>query len=195
MKCLEAQSYIMPFVSDKVPEAKQEEFVMHMKACPKCHEELEIYYILLKGMDQLNNEKKLSTDFNRDLENDLSRLVSKSKGRKTVKISVFSIVITAMIFFMAVFYGDCINRVYAFEQDSKLDSQGDFYFAEKLGEDMMDFEIDRIRDEREWRAEKDKKITLYEKIQAFHLVEENAEYIVSVEKRMNCGKITFDRWK
>jgi len=195
MKCFEAQSYIMPFINDKVPETKQEEFVMHIKACPRCHEELEIYYILLKGMDQLNNEKKLSTDFSKDLETDLNRLVTKSKGRKTAKFSVFSIVITVMIFFMAIFYGDCINRVYAFEQDSKWEAQGNYYFAERLADEIMDFDIDRVRDEKEKDLEKEVVISMYEKARAFQLVEENQTYILSVRERMNCGKIIIDRWK
>ena len=49
MNHLEAQSNIMPFINGQIPPDKQEEFVMHMNSCSKCHEELEVYYILLEG--------------------------------------------------------------------------------------------------------------------------------------------------
>ena len=41
MEHLEAQSYIMPFIDGKVPDSKQSAFVIHMKNCKKCHEEME----------------------------------------------------------------------------------------------------------------------------------------------------------
>ena len=49
----------MPFINGQIPPEKQEEFVMHMKNCPKCHEELEVYYILLNGMKHLDSNEKL----------------------------------------------------------------------------------------------------------------------------------------
>ena len=74
MTHLEAQSNIMPFIEDKVPRDKQADFVIHMRSCKKCREELEIYYTLMVGMRQLDNNEALSTDFNKDLEKDTEKL-------------------------------------------------------------------------------------------------------------------------
>ena len=89
MTHLEAQSYIMPFIEHKVPHDKQEDFVLHMKSCKKCHEELEIYYTLLVGMRQLDNKEVLSTDFNKDLDRDLKALSHGVRNRKSFKVSAF----------------------------------------------------------------------------------------------------------
>ena len=94
MEHLEAQSYIMPFIDGKIPSDKQDGFVLHMKNCKKCHEELEIYYTLMVGMRQLDNNQDLSADFNKDLERELNRLSSRAKNKLRVKISAFSISLT-----------------------------------------------------------------------------------------------------
>ncbi len=75
MTHLEAQSYIMPFIEGKVPDNKQEDFVIHMKNCKKCHEELEIYYTLLVGMKQLDNRTDVNMDLTADLENSRNNYV------------------------------------------------------------------------------------------------------------------------
>ena len=63
MNHLEAQSYIIPFIEHRIPDSKQEDFVMHMQSCPKCHEELEVYFTLLVGMQQLDHNEKLCSNF------------------------------------------------------------------------------------------------------------------------------------
>ncbi len=147
MNCLEAQSYIMPFIEGKVPGNKQEEFVMHMKTCKTCHEELEIYYTLIVGMEQLDENKELSTDFDRDLENELGRMNNKVKGRRRRRFSSFSMVFSIVVFFLALYYGQVLSKVYAFEQKTKLNQQGRFYFESNLSEKLvLDYE-DRAKKE------------------------------------------------
>ncbi len=137
MDHLEAQSYIMPFIEGKIPEEKQVDFVLHMRNCPKCYDELETYYTLIVGMRQLSDNKKTSTDFKKSLDQDLTKLLSKAKGRKNIRFSAYSFILFLIIVFMGLFYAQCISRVYKFEQDTKLEAQGEDYFATKLYDGLL----------------------------------------------------------
>ncbi len=137
MDHLEAQSYIMPFIEGKIPEEKQVDFVLHMRNCPKCYDELETYYTLIVGMRQLSDNKKMSTDFKKNLDQDLTKLLSKAKGRKNIRFSAYSFILILIIVFMGLFYAQCINRVYKFEQDTKLEAQGENYFSAKIYDNLL----------------------------------------------------------
>ncbi len=133
MNHLEAQSHIMPFINGQIPPDKQEEFVMHMKNCPKCHEELEVYYILLNGMKQLDSNERISGNLSKDLDIQLGKLYRGAKGRRNIKISAFSIFMLGVLMVAALIYATCITSVYSYEQDAKRNAQGEYYFSERLG--------------------------------------------------------------
>ena len=63
MTCLEAQSNIMAFIEKKLPDDVIPDFVKHMRYCKNCREELEIYYTLIVGMHQVDNNQELSQNF------------------------------------------------------------------------------------------------------------------------------------
>lgn len=69
MNCMDAQRLIVPFINKELNINQLEEFLHHVNSCPNCMEELEVYYVLLAGMKQLDEDKELSTDFNQDLKN------------------------------------------------------------------------------------------------------------------------------
>ena len=136
MTCLEAQSNIMAFIEKKLPDDVIPGFVKHMRYCKNCREELEIYYTLIVGMHQVDNNQELSQNFAKDLENELNRLEHNVKKAKRFKISTFGIIIgvaVASIFFA---YNQCLDKVYGIEQRMKLETQGDTYFYDTFGTDM-----------------------------------------------------------
>ena len=137
MNHLEAQSHIMPFINGQIPPEKQEEFVMHMNNCPKCHEELEVYYILLNGMKQLDNNERISGNLSKDLDVQLSKLYRGAKGRRNIKISAFSIFMLGVLMVAMLIYATCITSVYSYEQDAKRNAQGEYYFSERLGSKLF----------------------------------------------------------
>jgi hypothetical protein len=144
MNHLEAQSHIMPFINGQIPPDKQEEFVMHMNNCPKCHEELEVYYILLNGMKQLEGNEKLSTNLSKDLDVKLSKLYKGAKGRRNIKFSAFGFLMAGVILVAAILYAACITGVYSYEQDAKRSVQGEYYFCERLSDKILQPEKDRV---------------------------------------------------
>lgn len=66
MNCIDVQRLIMPFINDELSNSQLEELIHHIRNCPNCMEELEVYYVLLSGMRQLDNDKELSNDFHQD---------------------------------------------------------------------------------------------------------------------------------
>ena len=43
MNCLEAQSKIMAFIENKLPDDELREFIKDVRSCKNCYEELDIY--------------------------------------------------------------------------------------------------------------------------------------------------------
>ena len=168
MNHLEAQSYIMPFIEGRLPDAKRLEFVMHMKNCRSCHDELEIYYTLMTGMQILSDDAAPSGNFSKDLETKLKKMEHKAKSKRSIKVSMFTVVTVAIALFMILFYGKCLASVYAFEQDTKQTAQGDFYFASRLNRVLLPME-DRYLTSYEMQKEQETQVTkpvLYDKIRS-----------------------------
>ena len=128
MTCLEAQSNIMAFVEKKLPDDKVTDFVRHMRYCKNCSEELEIYYTLVVGMRQLDNNEELSKDFKEELNKELNRLDHKVKSVKRFKISTFSVVFVVAVVIMFFWYTRILGKVYNIEQSILKQQQGETYF-------------------------------------------------------------------
>ncbi|WP_167956276.1 anti-sigma factor family protein [Anaerosporobacter faecicola] len=81
MTCKEAQGLIMPYINDKLDVDQLEEFLTHIEQCSDCKEELEVYFTLLTGMKQLDEDKNLSGNLHVDFEKSLHK--SEERIRKT----------------------------------------------------------------------------------------------------------------
>lgn len=81
MNCLEAQGMIMKYINDELSGPQLENFLNHIDNCPDCREELEIYYILTKGMKQLDDDYVTTYNFHDAFEKDLE------KSKKDMDIS------------------------------------------------------------------------------------------------------------
>lgn len=55
MKCAEFVKMIPLIISDEVPEEQLDETLMHLLECKDCYDELEIHYILEKGLNDSGN--------------------------------------------------------------------------------------------------------------------------------------------
>ena len=178
MNHLEAQSYIMPFINGQIPPEKQEEFVMHMKNCPKCHEELEVYYILLSGMKHLDSNEKLSSNLSDELDTKLNRMYRGVKGRQGVKVSAFGMFMAAAMLIVAVIYATCISSVYSYEQRTKLLAQGDEYFYTKLGTVLLQPDEDIIVEGEKYTYVEE--ISNFERIHDYNLLRDQLYHILEI---------------
>lgn len=185
MNHLEAQSYIMPFIEGQLPDSKQLEFVMHMNTCKSCHDELEIYYTLINGMQQLDSKEELTGNYPKDLQKKLIKMEHHARGRRRIRMSTFSVVTVAIGLFMILFYGRCLSRVYDYEQETKASMQGQFYFARVMGDVILNTE-DRMWEEKNRQSDREKaeKITIYDRVDAYLVMEQDSDALWSLGKKV-----------
>ena len=183
MTCLEAQSNIMAFLDKKLPDDVTADFVRHMRYCKNCSEELEIYYTLVVGMKQVDNNQELSSNFAQDLERELSRLEHKVRSAKRFKVSTFSIVFVAAIVFLMFLYNQCLAKVYNIEQIMKYQAQGQMYFYETFAESMEVCTRDVLEETQ--LATKPKESTFYEKVRQYRITHPEIEEDVDEETVIN----------
>lgn len=132
MTCLEAQSNIMNFVEGKLPDDKVTDFVRHIRYCPNCADELEIYYTLIVGIRQVDQGEELSRDFKKEMNNELSRIEHKVKNAKRFRVSTFGIFFATAVVFLFLLYGRVLNKVNSIEQRIIKQEQGNYYFYEEF---------------------------------------------------------------
>lgn len=77
MLCREWQKKIPDFLSNRMPVEEQEEFIVHVRGCDDCHEELEIMYMLAEGLEELEN----GTDTSYNFKNMLNRRLKTAQQR------------------------------------------------------------------------------------------------------------------
>lgn len=168
----------MSFIDGDLPENKQEDFLIHMKSCDKCHNELEIYYTLMVGMRQLDNNENLSMDFSKDLEKDLKLMSHKIRNRRGFKMSAFSVVLIITLIVIAFIYAGSLSRIYGFEQRTKLSNQGEYYFSESLSDNMVLENADAIYKGKE--IDKAKEITDFDRIKGYNRLERDHDRIKNI---------------
>lgn len=138
MNCLEAQSKIMAFIDNDLPDDELKEFIKHIKSCDNCAEELEIYYTLVVGMKQLDDGENISGDFRKQLNNKLDYEMVRMSTAKRIATSTLVVFLTVILCALVWLYEDALDRVYSYEQNSKLVSQGEYYFGDTFSEDMFE---------------------------------------------------------
>ena len=50
---------VIPYIEDKLSNQELRRFIKHIKECAECREELETYYIVYKGLMQLDEKEEL----------------------------------------------------------------------------------------------------------------------------------------
>lgn len=67
MNCLEAQSKIIAYIDDNLEDQELKSFILHVKSCKDCMEELELHYILIVGTKQMDEGGNITSDFLKEL--------------------------------------------------------------------------------------------------------------------------------
>ena len=106
MNCQNAQSMVLNFINNKLDKEETKEFIEHIRSCKDCWEELEIYYVMLIGLKQLDEGEELAADFKEQLQNEVdSRYleIEKNSKRKYAAKIVIVLTIAAMLIWMFVY--------------------------------------------------------------------------------------------
>lgn len=71
LTCKEAAKMVIPYIDRQLCDKDLRRFVAHIKECPDCREELETYYIVYKGLMQLDEKEELPMNIIEALNEDL----------------------------------------------------------------------------------------------------------------------------
>lgn len=126
MTCKEAQGLIMSYINDKLDVNQLEKFLEHIEYCSDCKEELEVYFTLLTGMKQLDEDKNLSGDLHIDFVKSLHKSEERIRRarlnyvRKRMMYVIICVVFCIMINVNA-------NAVTDFEKPSEIKEESTFF--------------------------------------------------------------------
>lgn len=147
MNCLEAQSKIVAFIEDKLDDGEVLGFVRHIRSCENCAEELEIYYTLLVGMKQLDEDKILSMNFKDQMEEKLNVEYKHIQNRRKLtgsSVGLFLILACVLGFFG---YRSYQQTLYLQQQANIKAQQSPSYYYDYFGtaifhpEDYVPFDL------------------------------------------------------
>ncbi|MCR5829687.1 MAG: zf-HC2 domain-containing protein [Lachnospiraceae bacterium] len=98
MDCTKCQSLIEGFLKQSLSAAETEEFIRHVKGCPECYGELEVYHMVNSVVSELDSgEEGNDTDYKASLERMLNRVGTKKRRRRFARYFIFAVVITLLI--------------------------------------------------------------------------------------------------
>lgn len=172
MNCLEAQSKIMAFIENKLPDDDLREFIKHVRSCKNCYEELDIYYTLIVGMKQLDESDNVSVDFKNSLNNRLDEEMNRLTTVKRIANSTILVVVTAVVAGLIWLYSGALDKVYRYEQNSKLSEQPEYYYAQFFGDKLLDdgrydvSDIDRYYTDK--NTEQDETLDFINRVKAYN---------------------------
>ena len=99
MNCQNAQSMVLNFINNKLDKEETRAFIEHVRDCKDCWEELEIYYVMLVGLKQLDEGEELAADFRKKLQQVVERRyveIEREAPRKHIA-NIITILVTAAI--------------------------------------------------------------------------------------------------
>ena len=100
MECKEALSLIDLYNEDKLRGAQKEQFLLHVQSCPSCYEELDIKFIVTRGLKGLDSKEKADFNFSGMLHNKIQTELSHIKRGHSVLQTILLfilIILTALM--------------------------------------------------------------------------------------------------
>ena len=58
MNCKETQRLLVPYINGELDAAAEDDFVYHVRNCPECYDELEVYSSVFAGIRQLDGAEE-----------------------------------------------------------------------------------------------------------------------------------------
>lgn len=140
MTCLEAQSKIIAYIDYSLEKDQKTEFLKHIQSCENCKDELNIYYTMIEGMRQLDNNMPLSKDFSAELDNRIENELKKNKQKKSVMRSSVALMIVVAFSFILLAYVNFLTIIHEEEQAKLKAAQGEYYFYQTFHDYLFETE-------------------------------------------------------
>lgn len=131
MNCLQAQSKITSYIENTLNDNELLEFIQHINSCPNCKEELEVYYTLIVGMKQLDNNEGLSNNFSKELDEQLVIQMEriKSKRRLITQSKICASTILCLILVFTLFQAVKLVGILSDQSRNKTSQQSKYYYT------------------------------------------------------------------
>lgn len=98
MDCTKCQLMIEGFLKQSLAPAESDEFISHVKSCPECYGELEVYHMVNTVVSQLDSgDEEEDIDYKASLARMLVRAGTQKRRRRFVKYVLITIVVTLII--------------------------------------------------------------------------------------------------
>lgn len=103
MECREAERLVQSYIRGELEGKKYVDFIEHIKSCDECYDELEIYYTVFHGLNQLESGDyvEMQSNLNKKLQ------LEEQKIYRARKVRVYKIMIELLAAFLI-----CISLVY-----------------------------------------------------------------------------------
>lgn len=134
MTCLEVQSKIIAYIEYKLDKDEKQDFLRHIQSCEECREELVIYYTMIEGMRQLDDNLPLTHDFSEELNSRMEQELKSSRKKRDFMRSSIAVGVAALLTFMIFGYVNFLNLLHEQEQAVIKERQGEFYYSEAFRE-------------------------------------------------------------
>lgn len=104
MTCAEAERLVPAYLNNKIPQEKMEEFILHVKNCPSCYDELETYFTIYSAIQYLDDDKYSSYNMKKLLEEDLHRKEAGIRKRKRLHYYFGLAVVLSELILLGIFF-------------------------------------------------------------------------------------------
>lgn len=138
MTCLEAQSMIIAYIDYNLDKDKKTEFLKHIQCCEDCKEELNIYYTMIEGMRQLDDNMPLSKDFSMELDTRIEHEMRQNKKKRSFIRSSVAVAIIGVFTFLMIAYVNFLNLLHEDEQAKLKAAQGEYYYSQTFSNVLFD---------------------------------------------------------
>ncbi len=98
MDCMKCQSLIESFLKQSLTPAENDEFIRHVKGCPECYGELEVYHMVNTVVSQLDSgEEEEDIDYKDSLARMLNRAGTHKRRIRVAKYIFMTAIVTILI--------------------------------------------------------------------------------------------------
>lgn len=164
MTCLEAQSKIIAYIDHNLERDEKQDFLKHIQCCNDCKEELNIYYTMIQGMRQLDENMPLSRDFTQELNDRMERELKSSRKKRDFFRSSVAVTIVAAMGFLIFGYVNFLNLLHEQEQAALKEAQGEYYYSQTFDDILFLPETEQMVQDINISSEEEVEISFYEKI-------------------------------
>lgn len=164
MTCLEAQSKIIAYIDHNLERDEKQDFLKHIQCCNDCKEELNIYYTMIQGMRQLDENMPLSRDFTQELNDRMERELKSSRKKRDFFCSSVAVTIVAAMGFLLFGYVNFLNLLHEQEQAALKEAQGEYYYSQTFDDILFLPETEQMVQDINISSEEEVEISFYEKI-------------------------------